>query len=52
MQVLETARANHDYRWSIGQSRYNLGLFRGLAGVGYTCLRRVHAALPNVLVWE
>jgi type 2 lantibiotic biosynthesis protein LanM len=52
MLVLETARANRDYRWSIGHRRYNLGLFRGLAGVGYTCLRRVHAVLPNVLVWE
>jgi type 2 lantibiotic biosynthesis protein LanM len=52
MLVLETARANRDYRWNIGHSRYNLGLFRGLAGVGYTCLRRVHDALPNVLVWE
>jgi type 2 lantibiotic biosynthesis protein LanM len=52
MLVLETARANRDYRWNIGHSRYNLGLFRGLAGVGYTCLRRVDAALPNVLMWE
>jgi type 2 lantibiotic biosynthesis protein LanM len=52
MQVLETARANGDYRWSIGHGRYNLGLFRGLAGVGYTCLRRVDAVLPNVLLWE
>jgi lantibiotic modifying enzyme len=52
MLVLETARANRDYRWSISHSRYNLGFFRGLAGAGYTCLRRVHSALPNVLVWE
>jgi type 2 lantibiotic biosynthesis protein LanM len=51
MRVLETACANSDYRWSAVGSRYNLGLFRGLAGVGYTCLRRV-AVLPNVLVWE
>jgi lantibiotic modifying enzyme len=29
-----------------------LGLFRGLAGVGYTALRRVDASLPNVLIWE
>jgi lantibiotic modifying enzyme len=52
MLVLETARVNRDYRWNIGHSRYNLGLFRGLAGVGYTRLRQVHTALPNVLVWE
>jgi lantibiotic modifying enzyme len=29
-----------------------LGLFRGLAGVGYTILRRLSHAVPNVLVWE
>jgi lantibiotic modifying enzyme len=29
-----------------------LGLFRGLAGVGYTLLRQVDGALPNVLIWE
>jgi len=27
-------------------------LFRGLAGVGYTVLRRIDRFLPNVLVWE
>lgn len=31
---------------------YALGLFRGLAGVGYTMLRRLNDKLPNVLVWE
>ena len=29
-----------------------LGLFRGLAGVGYTLLRQVDDSLPNVLIWE
>lgn len=41
-----------DYRWYSGERRFNLGLFRGLAGVGYTCLRRVHDSLPNILIWE
>jgi type 2 lantibiotic biosynthesis protein LanM len=50
--VLETASAKGDYRWNAGNSRYNLGLFRGLAGTGYTCLRRVDSTLPNILVWE
>jgi len=27
-------------------------LFRGLAGLGYTLLRRIDSSLPNVLVWE
>jgi lantibiotic modifying enzyme len=50
--VLDTAAANGDHLWNAGGSRFNLGLFRGLAGVGYTCLRRVDPALPNVLVRE
>jgi lantibiotic modifying enzyme len=27
-------------------------MFRGLAGVGYTLLRRVDGSLPNVLIWQ
>jgi class II lanthipeptide synthase len=41
-----------DYRWNGGSRRFNLGLFRGLAGVGYTLLREIDASLPNVLIWE
>jgi lantibiotic modifying enzyme len=50
--VLERAAATGDYRWNSGKRRFNLGLFRGLAGVGYTLLRRVDGSLPNVLIWE
>lgn len=50
--LLDAARAVGDYRWNNGARRFNLGLFRGLAGVGYTSLRRVDASLPNVLIWE
>ncbi len=50
--VLATAAANGDYRWNSGKRQFNLGLFRGLAGVGYTVLRRIDRSLPNVLVWE
>jgi type 2 lantibiotic biosynthesis protein LanM len=40
------------YRWSVPvSSRFNVGLFRGLAGVGYTYLREVDVSLPNLLVW-
>ena len=50
--VLETAASTGDYRWNSGNRQFNLGLFRGLAGVGYTLLRQVDGSLPNVLIWE
>jgi type 2 lantibiotic biosynthesis protein LanM len=52
MAVLERAASTGDYRWNSGKRQFNLGFFRGLAGVGYTLLRRADATLPNVLVWE
>jgi type 2 lantibiotic biosynthesis protein LanM len=52
MTVLKTAASSGDYRWNFGNRQFNLGLFRGLAGAGYTCLRRIDASLPNVLIWE
>jgi lantibiotic modifying enzyme len=52
LAVMETAAAAGDYRWHAGDARFNLGLFRGLAGLGYTLLRRVDGSLPNVLIWE
>ncbi len=50
--VVQAAAARGDYRWNSGKGRFNLGLFRGLAGVGYTALRRLDRSLPNVLIWE
>jgi type 2 lantibiotic biosynthesis protein LanM len=50
--ALDSAKATGDYRWNSGKRRFNLGLFRGIAGVGYTALRRVDASLSNVLIWE
>jgi type 2 lantibiotic biosynthesis protein LanM len=52
MTVLESARSRGDYRWHTGSRQFNLGLFRGLSGVGYTCLRQADPSLPNVLIWE
>jgi type 2 lantibiotic biosynthesis protein LanM len=53
LSVIETARSSGDYRWTGGTtSSFNLGLFRGVAGVGYTALRRIEPSLPNVLIWE
>ena len=49
--MLEASRAAGDFRWNSGERRFNLGLFRGLAGVGYTALRRAAPSLPNVLIW-
>lgn len=52
MSVVATAARRGDYRWGGGTRRFNPGMFRGLAGVGYTILRRIDGTLPNVLVWE
>jgi type 2 lantibiotic biosynthesis protein LanM len=52
LAVLRTKAAAGEYRWNVGTTRFNLGLFRGLAGVGYTCLREVDGSIPNVLIWE
>jgi len=52
LTVIDSARSIGDYRWSNGNSQFNLGLFRGVAGVGYTALRRVDASVPNVAIWE
>jgi type 2 lantibiotic biosynthesis protein LanM len=50
--VIAAASTSGDFRWNDGDRRFNLGLFRGLAGVGYTALRRIDGSLPNVLIWE
>ena len=52
MTVLQRAAATGDYRWNSGKRQFNLGLFRGLSGVGYTLLRQIDTSLPNVLIWE
>jgi type 2 lantibiotic biosynthesis protein LanM len=50
--VVQAAGLAGDYRWNSGRRQFNLGLFRGLAGVGYTLLRQVDDSLPNILIWE
>jgi type 2 lantibiotic biosynthesis protein LanM len=52
LEVIALSKTTGSYRWSAGHTGVNLGLFRGLSGVGYTLLRRVDARLPNILVWE
>jgi type 2 lantibiotic biosynthesis protein LanM len=50
--VLGEAAKNGDYRWNSGTRQFNLGLFRGLSGVGYTILRQINPSLPNILIWQ
>lgn len=50
--VLQAAGSDGDFRWNSGKRQFNLGMFRGLAGVGYTLLRRIDGSLPNILIWE
>jgi lantibiotic modifying enzyme len=50
--VVQAAGLAGDYRWNSGKRQFNLSLFRGLAGVGYTLLRQVDESLPSVLIWE
>lgn len=50
--VLHNKSATGDFRWNGGARRFNVGLFRGLAGVGYSCLRAVDTTLPNILIWD
>jgi type 2 lantibiotic biosynthesis protein LanM len=50
--VLVSAASHGDYRWNSGNGRFNLGLFRGCSGVGYTALRRVDDSIANILIWE
>jgi lantibiotic modifying enzyme len=52
LAVIQAASSCGGHRWSNGTSRFNLGLFRGIAGVGYTALRRADPKLPNLLTWE
>jgi len=57
LAVVGRANAIGDYRWNNGKRQFNMGLFRGLSGVGYTLLRQAatpseKSSLPNVLIWE
>ena len=52
LAVLQRTASTGDYRWNSGKRQFNLGFFRGLAGVGYTLLRQLDGSLPNVIIWE
>ena len=52
LSTVVAAAAQREAAWNGGSRRFNLGLFRGLSGVGFTLLREIDPALPNVLIWE
>lgn len=52
LAIVDEAVTVGDYHWDCGERRFNLGLFRGLSGVGYTLLRRLRSGIPNVLILE
>lgn len=51
-QIIANRQEHGDYAWNADGTAFNLGLFRGLSGVGYTILRKLDPQLPNVLTWE
>jgi type 2 lantibiotic biosynthesis protein LanM len=51
-EIFSVRQETGDYSWTVGGTEFNLGLFRGISGVGYTLLRRLNPNLPNVLIWE
>jgi lantibiotic modifying enzyme len=51
-QIIANRNEQGDYAWNTGGAAFNLGLFRGLSGVGYTILRKLSPELPNLLIWE
>ena len=52
LAVLDRVSPVGEGRSDNGDRRFNLSLFRGLAGVGYVALRQVDPSLPNILIWE
>jgi lantibiotic modifying enzyme len=50
--LIHEAEARGDYRWVGGTRQFSLGLFRGMAGIGYVALRRLNPNLPNILLWS
>ena len=51
-QIIANRHEQGNYVWNAGSTAFNLGLFRGLSGVGYTILRKLDPQLPNILIWE
>lgn len=50
--IEERWRERRDVCWDLGNKEFNLGLMRGLAGIGYTALRFEDPTLPRILVLD
>lgn len=50
--ILSAASIDGEYLFDGLDRRFDLGMFRGIAGVGYTCLRQASTLVPSVLTWE
>lgn len=50
--ICRTAAERGDFLWEVGDRRFNLGLFRGIAGVGYALTRLLDPTVPNILTWD
>ena len=51
-EIARRWRDRGDVRWDQGSKDFNLGLMRGLAGIGYAALRSEDATLPRVLILD
>lgn len=50
--LLDAASCNGEYLFDGLDRRFNLGLFRGISGIGYSCLRQISSLVPSVLSWD
>jgi type 2 lantibiotic biosynthesis protein LanM len=51
-QIEDRWRKSGDVRWDQGDKDFNLGLMRGLAGVGYAALQAENRLLPRILILD
>jgi type 2 lantibiotic biosynthesis protein LanM len=54
MNCITTAHLHNSYNFNTGggNGEFHLSLFRGIAGIGYTAMRKLNPRLPNVLILE
>jgi len=54
IDCIRTAHKHNSYNFNAGggNGEFHLSLFRGIAGVGYTAMRRLNPELPNILFFE
>ncbi len=50
--LLDASSVNGEYLFDGLDRRFNLGLFRGISGIGYSCLRQMSSLVPSVLIWD